>query len=452
VKPALVRSPGVVGDHDERDGRPRTIERRLAEPANEDTARRAVPVTSPPLPGPRRGATPEPLSSRLLRRLLHPSPKPSLPGMILLILLTALALFADSATPVRARAYSTLRAPLSVLPSAHRIVSEGSRAPLERVRRPRLFAQVAGVDTKADCAYGANNVAVLDLFELMVGRVFDCALVFNNLMPDWAKWANPWFLTQGAPYNWADWVHAPGPHRQLIISQNLFPLSLNGSDWRDAGAAGAYVEYARQLAENLVAAGLGDSVIRLAHEANDASSPYWIGSTPHDWQLWREFWRRTVIAMRSVPGAHFLFDWCILEGGQPVPLRDWYPGDDVVNIIGIDVYDGGVPVGVNRWQWLYTQPDGIRDVLRFANAHQKPVSFPEWGLEPADAQNLGGGDDPTYVNRLARVIRNNPVAYQSYFFNHQPALMLAGSPLSLTAYRRHFGAGGDSVGAPTITP
>jgi beta-mannanase len=193
-------------------------------------------------------------------------------------------------------------------------------------------------------------------------------------------------------------------------------------------------------------------VIRLAHEANDPGRPYSIGTTNEELDLWRQFWRRTVIAMRSVPGAHFLFDWCINAYWRPIPLTEWYPGDDVVNIIGIDAYDSGVPVGENRWHRIYTQRDGIRDVLQFAKDHGKPVSIPEWGLAPADTDTLGGGDDPAYVNGIASVVRNNPVAYQSYFYNGHSAIVLDQSPLSLAAYRRHFGQTGDATGKPTITP
>jgi beta-mannanase len=211
------------------------------------------------------------------------------------------------------------------------------------------------------------------------------------------------------------------------------------------------VGYARRLARRLVAAGLGNSVIRLAHEANDSGAPYWIGSTPHQWQLWRAFWRKTVIAMRSVSGAHFLFDWCINAYWQPIPLSEWYPGDDVVDIIGIDAYDAGVPLGQDRWTRIYTQRDGIRDVLNFAKAHGKPVSLPEWGLAQPNAKSLGGGDDPAYINGIAAVVRDSPVAYQSYFYNHDSAQLLNSSPRSLAAYRRHFGAHGDSTGEATIT-
>jgi hypothetical protein len=325
--------------------------------------------------------------------------------------------------------------------------------PLYRRQVRPGHATLRGGKSGADCVYSANSTGVLRSFELMVLRNFDCVLVYNNAAPDWASWENPWFLTgPDANYNWASWAQAPGTNRQLVITNNLFPSDLNNSDWLHAGAAGAYEGHARALARNLVAAGLGNSVIRLAHEANDSSYPYSIGGSDEDFRLWQEFWRRTAIAMRSVPGAHFLFDWCINAYWRPIPLSKWYPGDDVVDIIGIDAYDGGVPVGMDRWTRLYTQTDGIRDVLQFAAAHGKPVSIPEWGLSTPGASSLGGGDDPAYVDGIANVVRTNRVAYQAYFYNLDSRSLLGSSPLSLAAYRRHFGGGGDSVGAGIVGP
>jgi hypothetical protein len=304
---------------------------------------------------------------------------------------------------------------------------------------------------KAPCLYASNSVRVLQTFERMVGRTFSCALVFNNAAPDWAGWESPWFLKESDPaYNWRLWARAPRVHRQLIITQNLFPSALNHTDWLHAGAAGLYAQHARALARNLISAGLGNSVIRLAHEANDTSAPYSLGSTRQDFTLWRRFWRNTVIAMRSIRGAHFLFDWCVNAYWRPIPLSQWYPGNDVVDIIGIDAYDAGVPVGQDRWTRLYTQPDGIGSVLQFARARGKPVSLPEWGLWWPNSQ-LGGGDDPNYVNHVAEVTRDNRIAYQSYFYSGGSRQVLDTAPLSLSAYRRHFGAGGDSVGAETVT-
>jgi beta-mannanase len=153
--------------------------------------------------------------------------------------------------------------------------------------------------------------------------------------------------------------------------------------------------------------------------------------------------------MRSVRGAAFRFDWCINARWRPIPLADFYPGNDVVDYVGIDAYDSAVGPGIDRWSAIYNRPDGIHDVLRFAAAHGKPMSFPEWGLWKPGGDTLGGGDDPDYVNGIARIVRQNQVAYQSYFYKYDSATLLASSPFSLAAYRRHFGAGGDSVEAST---
>src|SRR5581483_1654217 len=104
------------------------------------------------------------------------------------------------------------------------------------------------------------------------------------------SWENPWFIGgSDLSTNWSAWATTSGTSRQLIISQNLFPSSLNNTDWLDQGAAGAFVAHAQALAKNLVAAGLGGSVIRLAHEANDTGGPYSLGTTPQEWAQWRQF-------------------------------------------------------------------------------------------------------------------------------------------------------------------
>src|SRR4051812_37978882 len=284
----------------------------------------------------------------------------------------------------------------------------------------------------------------------MVGRDIDCALVYNDASPDWAGWENPWFLHHPDPnLNWARWATAPGTSRRLIITQNLFPSSENNADWRHAGARRDYAAHAAALARNLVAAGLGDAIIRLGHEANGTWYPDSIGSTDGDFALWVAFWRTTVTAMRSVPGANFRFDWCVNAAWRPIALSKFYPGDDVVDIVGIDAYDSGVqPTVADRWSTIWSRTGGVRDVLSFATAHGKALSIPEWGVGTAD-QSLAGGDDAAYVDGIAGVVRDNRVAYQAYFSNYQWATQLANGPLSLAAYRRHFGVDGDAVGGAT---
>lgn len=308
---------------------------------------------------------------------------------------------------------------------------------------------------KRSCVYPGAGIGGLAPVGGLLRRDFDCAQVYNDASPTWEGWEDPWFTHHPDPnLNWARWATAPGRHRQLIVTQNLFPASETNAGWLRRGARGAYAHHARALARTLVARGLGRVVIRLAHEANGTWYPYSIGTSRLELARWRRFWRLTVLAMRSVPGADFRFDWCVNAAVRPIPPASFYPGDDVVDIVGVDAYDGGVPgevpAGDRRWRTIYTRRGGIRDMLRFARAHGKPLSIPEWGIGPAD-RNLSAGDDPAYVSGLASVVRNNRVAYQGYFYAHEWGSQLAASPASLAIYRRHFGADGESAGHDGVT-
>jgi hypothetical protein len=79
------------------------------------------------------------------------------------------------------------------------------------------------------------------------------------------------------------------------------------------------------------------------------------------------------------------------------------------------------------------------------------MSIPEWGVGPASS-NLSGGDDPAYVDGIARVVRDNRLAYQAYFYNYDWATQLAQGPLSLAAYIGHFGLVGDSLFGAVVPP
>lgn len=312
-------------------------------------------------------------------------------------------------------------------------------------------AAATGVPSKEQCIYTALKISILDRFERHIGHEINCALVYNDASPNWAGWEKPWFVDYYSEPNldWSAWATAPGTKRRLIITQNLFPASVNHAHWLRLGASGAYTSHAKILARNLVAAGLGNSIIRLGHEANGSWYPDSLGNNRTEWSLWDKFWRKTVLAMKSVPGAHFEFDWCIAALWRPIPLKYIYPGNDVVDIVGVDTYDTGNlgNTAAARWNYTYYGPDGIKAVLDFARAHGKPMSIPEWGVSPR-SEAKGFGDDPTFVNGIASVVRDNRVAYQSYFYNYGYAKQLADGRRSWAAYRAHFGVDGDSLGLP----
>lgn len=303
---------------------------------------------------------------------------------------------------------------------------------------------------KTACVYASDHVSMLDTFSAAVGRPIQCALVFNDASPTWHGWETPWFDYTYPDMNWAAWATARGTDRHLIITQSMFPTSETHAHWLTLGASGAFNGHARALARNLVATGLGSAVIRLGNEANGSKYDYSIPDTASGDRKWVRFWDNIVSAMRSVPGAHFLFDWCVASGYRSIPLTSFYPGNRYVDIIGVDVYDSGLrsqASGQARWSELYDEPDGVGAVAEFAAAHHKPISIPEWGLEPRQQPRKGypGGDDPAFVNGIAAAVKHDDVAFQSYFDADYEGPQLFNSPRALAAYRRHFGHDGDAV-------
>ena len=287
----------------------------------------------------------------------------------------------------------------------------------------------------------ANSLRTLTQWQRVLRRPIDCAVAFTDAAPTWQTWERPWIIgyRKNVPqYDWVDWYDHGHRGRHLIVTQSLIPSDLKGTDWVAEGADGKYVPYARELAHNLVAAGMGSVVIRLAHEANGTWYPDSLPDTPTGDAQWVEFWRKTVTAMRSVPGAHFRFDWCVNAGVRDISLSAFYPGNRYVDVIGVDAYDS-LPSSApgNRLRALLGEPDGLWAVQRFARAHGKPLSIPEWGIGPA-GQGGAAGDDPSYVKAIVRTIDRGDVLYQSYFTGGTEGPELLRAPRSLTVYRRAF--------------
>jgi hypothetical protein len=293
--------------------------------------------------------------------------------------------------------------------------------------------------TSGNCLYSGGSIAALERFERRNRVTIRCALVYNDAAADWAGWVRPWNAVHPNPdWNWSPWVRDGKGSRHLIITQSLVPSGVP-DDWRRRGARGEYDRYARELARNLIARGLGASVIRLGHEPNGSWYHHGLGSDPSQYRNWARLWARTVRAMRSVPGADFRFDLSISAGYRPISLRSYYPGDDVVDFIGVDLYDGGpVLQGMRdpgqRWNALSSEDGGLLEIARFARRHGKRLSLPEWGLRPRSLPG-GGGDNPGFVSRVARFARAHHVAYQCYFNRPTNVVTLDAAPASRKAYR-----------------
>lgn len=205
----------------------------------------------------------------------------------------------------------------------------------------------------------------------------------------------------------------------LSIGVAMLPEPANGASFVKC-AAGAYDGYYRTFGSELVRLDRADSIVRLGWEANGDWHSWSIGS---DIANYKACFRRQVAAIRST-NSRVLIDWNMNKDSRMnESVAAAYPGDDVVDIIGVDFYDMW-PSYPDRAAWdadyLRTQnggPRGLGTWLAFAKAHGKPLSVPEWGTAPADQ---GGGDHPAYVRAMHEffVAHAEDIAYEAYFNLH----------------------------------
>lgn len=222
------------------------------------------------------------------------------------------------------------------------------------------------------------------------------------------------------------------------------------------GAAGSYDHHWRAVATTLINAGYGSCTVRLGWEFNGSWYP-WHTNTSAEAANYKAYWKKIVLAMRSVAGANFRFNWCGAVGDQPSGINPSlaYPEDDAggsyVDEIGVDFYDvlfgngtATYPLATGDAQWLIDtkRRNSWNSVVIYGTYHltwwkdfaiskNKPFTFPEWGLanrQPYDSTNYGlsetsfpsgygGGDNPDFVQRMHEWIVNpaNNVSWHAYF-------------------------------------
>lgn len=282
---------------------------------------------------------------------------------------------------------------------------------------------------------------------------------------------------------WRDWKKQ-NPARRLILSIPLLPGGWNRNGAKkgagvgekvslEAGAKGEYNAHFKALAENLVHYGLGDSVLRLGWEFNGGWYTWRASDNP---TAWAAYWQQIVMEMRKVKGAEKLqFCWNPAMGWQQFPAAKAYPGDDYVDIIGLDVYDESwaketypLPADANpeevaprrtkTWnEVIYGGSMGLKEWRDFAKAHGKLFAVPEWGVSKRQ-DNHGGLDDAAFVERMHQFVTDpaNNVYFHCYFDvqagdgHHQlsPGLSTTETnefPLAAARFRDLFGKG-DAAG------
>lgn len=257
-----------------------------------------------------------------------------------------------------------------------------------------------------------------------------------------------WSNIEGQPRFLEPWTEWRRGQRDRLFVLNVPMLERNEENLGDdevqkllrAGASGRFDKHYRTLAERLVRMKAPDTVIVLGWEMNGTTYSHRCGPDP---QAWKRYWRSIVDMMRSVPGQRFRFDFTPARGLDAIPWPECYPGDDVVDIIGMDTYDQ--PAG-RSFEDHVREPYGLQAQVDFAAEHRKAISYPEWGL-------FRNGDNPEYVHRMLEWFDRHKPLYQTITdYCPHGVWQCRDNPGSAEAYRAAlFGRTGSSP-APSPSP
>jgi hypothetical protein len=197
-------------------------------------------------------------------------------------------------------------------------------------------------------------------------------------------------------------------NRKILWSVPLIPIGAS----LDEAARGDYDSHYVKAARTLATFRLQDSVlyIRTGWEFNGDWFPW---SAIGKEQSFIDAWRHFVTSFKSVSGR-FRFDWCPNFGESGMNPEDAYPGDDYVDIIGMDIYDETIWCKIinneARWDYNLKEPYGLYWHRDFAAMHHKPMSYPEWGIG-----GNGSGDNPYFIEKMHEWCKVNKVVYQTYW-------------------------------------
>ncbi|MFD3521982.1 glycoside hydrolase family 26 protein [Streptomyces sp. NPDC058653] len=217
-----------------------------------------------------------------------------------------------------------------------------------------------------------------------------------------------WSNIEGSPSylrNWADWKKARDD-RMFVL--NVPMLERTEGRVRDLavrkelrrGARGDYDRHFQILAERLVSLGVPDTVVVLGWEMNGTTYTHRCAPDPG---AWKAYWKRIVGTMRAVPGQKFRFDFAPNRGRDAIPWTECYPGDDVVDIVGMDSYDQAPG---RTFEEQVNAPFGLLHHVNFAAEHGKVISYPEWGL-------FRNGDNPEYMRGMLKWIADHRPLYHT---------------------------------------
>ena len=156
----------------------------------------------------------------------------------------------------------------------------------------------------------------------------------------------------------------------------------------NGGRDGLYQDIARRI-EAIYSQSSQRVCVRLFWEFNLPEQTLAARGADGSWhpELYVAAYRRVASILRK-QSNRFYFDWCPNIGAGGLPPDRCYPGDELVDVVSVDVYyrriyDRGDrhDAGSGIFEYRRTQPFGLDWLTGFASGHGKLVGISEWGVD-----------------------------------------------------------------------
>lgn len=237
-----------------------------------------------------------------------------------------------------------------------------------------------GIPVRQLGAITGNDPAAMRRWGEWLGRGQDHDLLYFN-QESWAK------LEQSI-----DFIVGVG---RGVIAQGRrvhWSVPVGGARGYDSVVAGTRDALYRRIAGAILAASPRDDsriCVRLPWEFNLASQSLAAHDGGGRWAArpYVAAWRRIASLFRQV-SRRFYFDWCPNIGEGGINPEQCYPGDDLVDVVSVDLYyqgkyddqnlrDGGRSI----FGYRVSQPFGLGWLASFGARHGKLIGVSEWGVD-----------------------------------------------------------------------
>jgi hypothetical protein len=242
-----------------------------------------------------------------------------------------------------------------------------------------------------------NDKQALGSFETLVGRPVDGVLGYTG--------SHTW---EDADPGWQI-ANLGTAGRDIHWSIPLFPEADPLTTMREV-ADGQHQDRFATWAAAILAFDTGDDpiYIRTTWELGGEWF-YWTEAAQADPEAYKEAFQKFAAAFHGV-SPRFKMVWDIAPDRGDV--EQWYPGDEVVDVISQDVYwhDFLSEDAETAFQQAVDYPRGLAWLAEFARSHGKPIAISEWGV-PGSGPRDGG----RYIDLLVAWMREHEVIYADYW-------------------------------------